>query len=151
MNLDMIERLKKIGQSLQPWSEDEAVDLRLMPGGLGDLESFYLLLGSIRDGTVCEDETSGLSAEALRSDEMEELRLNTCILQILLTAKRILRCRQPDTAIDGDFVQSHASILRRHREVPEGLFEDPAGYLFRLAKRNAVLMIRLFDRHAEEE
>jgi hypothetical protein len=134
----LLERLDRISKGPLPWSENHSVDLRSMPGGMIDLERFYLFM-SLLQGKTQEDELAIYSPDPAQSTEMRELNQNTCLLQILSTAGRLLNGAL-DAGVTKEFIRTHATVLNRHTEVTEGLLKDPAKHLGWIAERNVGLM-----------
>jgi len=137
----LLERLDQVSKGPPAWPEGESLDLGAMPGGMADLERFFLFTSMLL-GKTQEDELAIYSPDQARSAEMRELQQNTCLFQILSTAGRLLN-GAPDAGISREFIHIHASVLKRHSEVSGGLLEDPAAYLTGIAERNVGLMKEL--------
>jgi hypothetical protein len=137
----MRQRLEELASALGSRPEDEPVDPYRMPGGVGDLERFYLLRCALRGGaTLCDGAPACGFGDPGASDELKELNRNTALLQVLTMARRLLRSDLPEGKIDAAFVRSHAGILAWRPEIPDELIADPARHLSRLAERNVSLM-----------
>lgn len=120
-----------------------------MPGGVADLERFYLFICARRgEATLCEDRPACLPDGSDAAPELVELGQGTAQLQVLLTLRRLLRSDLEPGTVDAGFIARYAGLLRRHPEVPEGLIQSPERHLTNLARRNLELMQQYLARTA---
>jgi hypothetical protein len=125
---------------------DHPVDPVEMPGGVRDLERFYLYLCALSGRqTLCDDEPACGAGDPARGEELAELYRNTVALQNVAAARRLLRWSSPqgEGTVDAGFFRTHAGVLERRPELAAHIGADSLSRLRELCERNLELMKRL--------
>jgi len=117
----------------------------LMPGGVRDVQRFLLHLCAAAGGSSLCDQRSSCGFDTSGSEQLAQLGLNVAQLQVLATARRLFHVDLPEGTVDAAFVAHHSELLRRHEELPGGMFEDPDHHLLHLVRRNVELMTECLE------
>jgi hypothetical protein len=129
---------------------DDPLDLVTMPGGISDLEGFFLVVGAERGlVSLCNGHPACAPDGSPGGAQLEHLRRSAALFQTLIALRRLVRSELPGEGVGASFIHENEDLMRPHPEVPEELLRDPISHLRGVAAENLRQMRRFLEIRAD--